>query len=79
MDYEEAGRPRSWAPEVIADSGGRWSRNRLRFATKAEAEANVSNLAARWTRVTDTRVVETDDPINSAWVAGRGLVLVEGK
>ena len=38
-----------WAPEVIADSSGKWTGNQLRFATKAEAEGNVYNLMMRWT------------------------------
>lgn len=61
----------SWKPEVIADSSGQWTPNGLRFGTKAEAEANVAALAARWTLVTDTRVVECDDPVNYKWVDGR--------
>lgn len=60
----------SWKPEVIADSGGKWAGNALRFATRAEAEANVANLAARWLLVRDTRVVESDDPVNYRWVNG---------
>jgi hypothetical protein len=34
----------------------------LRFATKDEAERYVHDLMMRWTLVTDTRVVESDDP-----------------
>jgi hypothetical protein len=67
----------SWAPEVIADSSGKWSRNQLRFATKAEAEANVFALMMRWTSVTETRVVETDDPVTASWVDGQGTVLIK--
>lgn len=61
----------SWKPEVIADSSGQWSGNALRFATKAEAEANVANLKARWMLVTNTRAVESDDPVNYKWENGR--------
>lgn len=60
----------SWKPEVIADSGGKWAGNALRFATKAEAEANVVNLALRWRAVHDWRVVESEDPVNYRWVDG---------
>jgi hypothetical protein len=66
----------SWKPEVIADSSGKWYGNALRFATKEEAEANVANLAYRWLSVIDTRVVESDEPVNYAWTDGR-LVAVE--
>lgn len=60
----------SWKPEVIADSSGEWCGNALRFATKEEAEANVRDLYSRWTSVRETRVVESDDPVNYAWVDG---------
>lgn len=54
----------SYAPEVIADSSGKWTGNGLRFATKAEAEAWVLDLSMRWTLVRETRVVESTDPVN---------------
>jgi hypothetical protein len=66
----------SWKPEVIADNSGKWCGNALRFAMREEAEANVLNLAMRWTLVRDTRVVESPDPVNYAWVEGR-LVRLE--
>jgi hypothetical protein len=54
----------SWKPEVqTAGDGDRWSGNALRFATKAEAERYVFDLAMRWTAVADTRVVQSDDPV----------------
>ena len=68
--------PKSYAPEVIADFTGKWYGNALRFATKQEAEANVSDLAFRWTSVRDTRVVESDDPVNYRWVNGELVALV---
>jgi hypothetical protein len=55
---------KSFKPEVIADSSGTWAGNALRFATKAEAETYVSDLAMRWTLVTETRVIESEDPVN---------------
>lgn len=61
----------SWKPEVIADSSGQWCGNALRFATREEAEANVRDLSYRWILVRDTRVVESDDPVNYRYVAGR--------
>lgn len=68
----------SWKPEVIADSSGKWAGNALRFATKEEAEANVANLASRWMLVRETRVVESDDPVNYTWDFNAGK-LVEVK
>jgi hypothetical protein len=65
----------SFKPQVIADSSGEFTGNALAFATREEAEANVKNLKARWTLVTATRVVESDEPVNYRWVDG-GLVPV---
>lgn len=67
----------SWKPEVIADSSGEWTGNGLRFETKEEATANVRDLYSRWTLVSDTRVVESDDPVNYRWT-DHGLVKIEG-
>jgi hypothetical protein len=60
----------SFKPEVIADSSGKWCGNALRFATRQEAEANVQDLMMRWFAVRETRVVESDDPVNYRYVAG---------
>ena len=61
----------SFKPEVIADSSGVWCGNALRFATRQEAEANVQDLMMRWFAVRETRVVESDDPVNYRYVDGR--------
>jgi hypothetical protein len=61
----------SYKPEVIADASGKWCGNTLRFATHEEAAANVADLFSRWTLVTDTRVVESTDPVNYRWVNGK--------
>lgn len=58
----------SWKPEVIADNSGKWSANGLAFATKEEAEISVANLAMRWTAVRETRVVESDQPVNFSFL-----------
>lgn len=60
----------SWAPQVIVDSSGEWCSNALRFATRAEAEANARDLACRWLLVKQWRVVESSDPVNCAWCGG---------
>ena len=62
----------------LAESGYReaFVGNALRFATREEAEANARDLECRWTLVRATRVVESDDPVNYAFVNGR-LVPVE--
>ena len=60
----------SFKPEVIADASGKWAGNALRFATREEAEANVQDLMMRWFAVTETRVVESDEPVNYRYVDG---------
>ena len=54
----------SYKAEVIADASGKWCGNALRFAIYEEAEIYVIDLMRRWTLVTDTRVVESDEPVN---------------
>jgi hypothetical protein len=71
--------PISWKPEVQADSTGNWNGNSLRFATKAEAEANVRDLAARWFAVRETRVSESDDPVNYKYEDGKLIRLEAAK
>jgi hypothetical protein len=66
---------RSYAPEVLVD--GTWCGNSLRFATREEARANVSNLMGRWFVPTDSRVVESGDAVNYRWVDGKGLVAAD--
>lgn len=61
----------SWKPEVVADSSRQWVGNALRFATREEAEAQVRDLARRWFSVTDTRVVESTDPVNYTYIDGK--------
>jgi len=36
-----------------------------------EAEANVRDLMMRWFAVRRWRVIESDDPVNYAWVDGK--------
>ena len=59
----------SYKAEVIADSTNTFVGNGLRFATPGEAEAYVYDLMMRWTSVRDTRVVESDEPVNYCWTA----------
>jgi hypothetical protein len=61
----------SFKPEVIADTSGEWCGNALRFATREEAEANVRDLMMRWFAVRETRVIESDDPVNYRYIDGR--------
>ena len=61
----------SFKPEVIADTPGKWWGNALRFATREEAAANVRDLMMRWFAVQETRVIDSDDPVNYRYVDGR--------
>jgi hypothetical protein len=69
----------SFKPEVIADASGKWCGNALRFATREEAEANVRDLMMRWFAVRETRVVESDDPVNYRYVDGRLESYIDGR
>jgi hypothetical protein len=69
----------SYKPEVIADSSGKFYGNALRFATREEAEANVKDLEMRWFAVRDTRVVESDDPVNYRYVDGKLIEVATDK
>lgn len=69
---------RSWAPEVIADSSGKWAGNGVRFPTRAEAEGWVLDRSLRWAAVRDTRVVPSKDPANYRWVDGRIVPIKPG-
>lgn len=51
--------------------GNEWAGNALVFATREEAEANVRQLAWNWTSVKDTRVDETDMPVNYRFIDGK--------
>ena len=61
----------SFAPEVIADSSGKWCGNALRFATEQEVAVNVCDLSMRWFAVREMRVVESSDPVNYRYIDGR--------
>jgi hypothetical protein len=66
----------SWKPEVqTAGDGEAWTGNALRFATEAEANSYVVDLACRWTAVADVRVVECKDPVNYEIRDGRAVAL----
>jgi hypothetical protein len=55
----------SWKPEVFVD--GKWCGNALRFESKEEAEQNGRDLLMRWFAPTDSRAVESNDPVNYSY------------
>ena len=57
----------SWAGEVIADAGGKWTGNAIRLATREEADAYTADLMSRWMAVRGWRTVESTDPVNYRW------------
>jgi hypothetical protein len=63
----------SWKPQVFLE--GKWSGNGLAFATKQEAEENASDLLMRWFVPTDSRAIESDEPVNYSY-ADRKLVRI---
>ena len=54
----------SYAPEVKTVNDPEWYGNALRFKTMSEAQMWVLDLETRWTAVTDTRVVQSEDEPN---------------
>ena len=66
--------PRSWKPEVVTDSSGKWYGNALRFPTEAEALANATDLAGRWLSVRDFRAAPSDDAPNYNYTSDGRLV-----
>ena len=58
----------SWKPEVLVD--GKWCANGLVFATEKEAADNAAALLMRWFVPTDSRAVESTEPVNYQWVDG---------
>jgi hypothetical protein len=63
----------SWKTEVKV--GDEWVSNLLRFATEAEAEESGKELLSRWYVPTDSRAVESDDPVNYKFVDGENVRL----
>jgi hypothetical protein len=59
----------SWKPEVFAE--GAWTGNGLAFATKEEAEQWGADLLMRWFVPTDSRAVESTDPVNYKIIDGK--------
>ena len=56
----------SFKPEVQTAGGkGDWAGNGLRFATEAEAQQYVLDLMRRWTAVSDTRVVPSEEDVTA--------------
>ena len=58
----------SFKPEVQTDSNGKWYGNALAFATAKEAESFGFDKMMSWMAVRDTRVVESNEPVNYAYV-----------
>lgn len=64
----------SWKPQVFVEN--KWAGNALVFATKEEAENNARDLLMRWFVPTDSRAIESEDPVNYQYVNGN-LVRLE--
>jgi hypothetical protein len=62
----------SWKAEVIADSGGQWTSNGLRFPTPRDASDYVEDLYLRWTSVREKRIVQCDEAPTHRWNEATG-------
>lgn len=61
----------SYKPEVQTGNDPKFYSNSLAFATYAEALQSASELSQRWMLVVDYRAVESDQPVNYAYVDGQ--------
>jgi hypothetical protein len=52
----------SWKPEVLVE--GKWSPNGLAFDTEEECDRYGRELLSRWFVPTDSRSVESTEPVN---------------
>jgi len=77
LAFADGESPVSWAPEVIADSSGKWYRNALRFATEAEALASAKELASRWYMVRSTRAAPAIERPNYRFIDGANVRIEE--
>ena len=60
----------SWKPAVKVFGESAWSYNALRFDSKAECEAWLRDLSARWTLVKEWQAQESNDPVNYRFTDG---------
>ena len=58
----------SWKPEVFLPNENKWCANGLVFATEKEAADNARDLLMVWFVPTDSRAVESTDPVNYRYV-----------
>lgn len=66
----------SYAAEVLVSGETKFAGNAVRLATREQAEAYAKDLMWRWLAVREWRVVESEDPVNYAFVPGNGLTPV---
>src|SRR6266436_6429675 len=62
---------RSRHSPIVSAHSSRRLLNRCRTALRAWARASVRDLMMRWFAVRETRVVESDDPVNYRYIDGR--------
>lgn len=60
----------SFKPQVTTGSDPTFYGNALAFATREEAEANAKDLFYRWMLCTDSRAIESDEPVTHTYVDG---------
>lgn len=66
----------SFKMEVKTSEHGNFTGNAVRLATREQAEAYAKDLMWRWLAVREWRVIESEDPVNYAFVPGNGLTPV---
>jgi hypothetical protein len=66
----------SFKAEIKTADDRTWVPNAIRFATKAECEAYVSDLRGRWSGVKEHRVTRDKNPVNYRWENGRAVYII---
>ena len=65
----------SWKLLVKSNETEKWYSNGLRYATKKEVEARLSKLKELWNIPWETRVAQSDEPVNAKHENGTITIL----
>ena len=60
----------SWKAQIATAEDPDWVDNGIRLATKKEAVMYACDLASRWTAVVESRITESEDPVNYTYENG---------
>ncbi len=61
----------SWKVQIATAEDPDWVDNGIRLATKEQAVMYACDLASRWTALVESRITESEDPVNYTYENGR--------